>query len=93
MKRNNAGKNMWLRAQTTNQKYKQNVQTQDTGGIQAYLYVTYDTVKGYVSTIILLIEGGGSEPSVSYVSSNRIQLETFGLLPGEKIMSINLSNE
>ena len=42
MKPNNAGKHMWLRAQTANKKLKQNVETQDVGGIQALsvLYIT-----------------------------------------------------
>ena len=42
MKPNNAGKGMWLRAQTANQKSKQNVETQDADGMQALsvLYMT-----------------------------------------------------
>ena len=34
MKPNNAGKEMWLRVQTVNQKLKQNAQTQDGDGMQ-----------------------------------------------------------
>ena len=42
MKRNNAGKSMWQRSQTANQKFKQNAQTQDADGMQAMsvLYMT-----------------------------------------------------
>ena len=36
MKPNNAGKNMSLRAQTTNQKLNQNAQTQDIYGMQVF---------------------------------------------------------
>ena len=36
MQSNNAGKNMWLRAQTANQKLKQNAQTQDADGMQDF---------------------------------------------------------
>ena len=67
MKLNNTGRNMWLRAPTGNQKLKQNAQTQDVDGVQAFFSVIYDAVKSYISTIILLIEGG-SEPPSSYVS-------------------------
>ena len=35
MKPNNAGKGIWLRAQATNQKLKQNAETQDADGMQA----------------------------------------------------------
>ena len=41
---NNAGKSMWLSAQTTNQKLKQNAQTQDADGMQAFVCAIYDTV-------------------------------------------------
>ena len=34
MKRNNADKDMWQRAQTANKKFKQNAQTQDADGMQ-----------------------------------------------------------
>ena len=42
MKPYNAGEDMWLRAQTANQKLKQNAQTQDADGMQAMsvLYMT-----------------------------------------------------
>ena len=42
MKPNNAGKCMWLRAQTENEKFEQEAKTQDTGGMQAVfmLYMT-----------------------------------------------------
>ena len=36
MKPNNAGKNIGMRAQTLNQKLKQNTQTQDFDGKQAF---------------------------------------------------------
>ena len=39
MKPNNAGKNMSLRPQTANQKFKQNSQTQDADGMQAFFSV------------------------------------------------------
>ena len=42
MSRNNAGKDMWLRAQTANQKWKQKIQTEDSNGIQV-LSVVYMT--------------------------------------------------
>ena len=44
MKPNNADKNIWLWAQTANQKLKQNAQTQDADGLQAFFCVIYDTV-------------------------------------------------
>ena len=42
MKPNNAGKDIWQRVQTVNQKLKQNAQTQDVDGMQAMsvLYMT-----------------------------------------------------
>ena len=65
---NNAGKNIWLGAQTANRKLKQNVQTQDANGMQAILCVIYDTVRGYISTITVLIEWGwGSELPAPYI--------------------------
>ena len=45
MKPNNAGKDMWLRDKTANQKLKQNVQTQDADPLQAFLCVIQDTVR------------------------------------------------
>ena len=41
VKPNNSGKDMWLLAQTANQKLKQNAQTQDVDGMQAFpvLYI------------------------------------------------------
>ena len=56
MKPNNAGKNMWLRAQTTNRKLKQNAQVQEVDGMQYFFFVKYDTVRGYNSTKMLLVE-------------------------------------
>ena len=50
MKPNNAGKNIWMRAQTLNQKLKQNAQTQNVDGRVAFFCVIYDTIKGYIST-------------------------------------------
>ena len=35
MKPSNSGKDMWLQAQTANQKLKQNAPTQDADGMQA----------------------------------------------------------
>ena len=49
MKPINTGKNMWLRAQTANQILKQNAQTQDPDGKQAFFCVIYDTFKGNIS--------------------------------------------
>ena len=42
MKPNNAGKNMWLRAETENQNQKQNAQTLDADGMKTFstVYVT-----------------------------------------------------
>ena len=60
VKPNKAGKNMWLRARIANQNLKQNVQTQDADGMQAFFCVTYDTARGNISTPILLI--GSSVP-------------------------------
>ena len=42
MKPNNAGKDMWRRAEIANQKLKQNAQTHDADGLQAMslLYMT-----------------------------------------------------
>ena len=57
MKPNNAGKNRWLRAQTATQKLKRNAQIQDADGMQGFFLVIYRTVRGNVSTIILLVGG------------------------------------
>ena len=67
MKSNNAFKNMWLRAETVNQKLKNNAQTQDAYGIQAFPSAMYDIAREHISTKKLLIGGGGggSEPSSS----------------------------
>ena len=42
MKPNNAGKEIWLRARTENQKLKQNAKTQKADGMEAFsvLYMT-----------------------------------------------------
>ena len=61
MKPNKAGKHMWLQAQVANQNMKQNGQTQDADGMQAFFCIIYDAVRGYISTPILLI--GDSEPT------------------------------
>ena len=61
MKLNNARKNMWLRAQTANQKFKQNAQIQDADGMQVFFSVIYDSVRCYTSTKILLMGGGGHQ--------------------------------
>ena len=58
IKPNIAGKNIRLRAQTLNQKLKQNAQTQDDDGVQAFFYVIYDTFRGHISTLILFMGGG-----------------------------------
>ena len=68
MKLNNAGKNIWLPAQTENKKLKQNVQIQDAGGMQVFFCVLFDTGRGSFSTIILLV-GGTCHPPTLYVSS------------------------
>ena len=60
MKPNKAGKNMWLRAQMVNQNLKQNSQTQDADGMQTFCCVIHDTLRGYISTLLLLI--GVCEP-------------------------------
>ena len=41
MKPNNAGKNIWLRAQTANQNFTQNAQTQDADGMQVFFLSVY----------------------------------------------------
>ena len=46
MKPNNAGKPMWLLAQTANQKLKQSAQIQDADGMQVVICVIFDTVSG-----------------------------------------------
>ena len=63
MKQNNAGKNMWLWAQTVNQKFQQNAQTQDADGMRTFFCVICDTVRGYIFFKNTIIRGGGSEPS------------------------------
>ena len=60
MKPSNAGTGMWLWAQTANQNLKQNVQIQDADVMQAFFCVIFDTVRGYNSTVILLVEVGPS---------------------------------
>ena len=40
MKPNNSGENMWLRAEAANQNLKQNTQTQNADGMQAF-FVSY----------------------------------------------------
>ena len=54
---NNADNNMSLWAQTVSKKLEQNAQTQYTEGMQAFSRVIHGTVRGYISTIILLKEG------------------------------------
>ena len=46
----NAGKTIWLRAQTLKQKSKRNAQTQDADGSQAFFCVLYDTFRGHIPT-------------------------------------------
>ena len=58
MKPNNAGKNMWLRVQTVNQKLKHNAPTQGADDVLAFSCVMHDTVRGHISTILLLIRRG-----------------------------------
>ena len=48
---------MWLRAETANQNLKLNAQTRVSDCIQTIFFVIYDTVTGYISTIILLPRG------------------------------------
>ena len=67
MKPNNAGRDMWLRAQTVNQKFNENVQTQDTY-VMLYLcfvFAKYDTATGYISRIIDFMGGRGGESEFS----------------------------
>ena len=47
-KPNKAGKNKWLWAETANQNLKQNAQTQDAYGMQAFFRVIYDTVTSHI---------------------------------------------
>ena len=54
-----------MRAQTLDQKSKQNAHTQDADGRQAFFCAIYDTFRGHISTLILL--KGGSEPPSRYV--------------------------
>ena len=51
MKPSNAGKDMYLRVQTTNQKLKQHARTQYANGMQAvsFCYIT-DRARGYILT-------------------------------------------
>ena len=51
VKPNNAGKGMWPRAQTANQKFKQFGKTQDVGGMPALSVL-------YISTILNSMGGG-----------------------------------
>ena len=44
MKPNNTGKEMWQRAQTANQKLKQNAQTHDADSMQAISVLYYMTL-------------------------------------------------
>ena len=62
MKPNKAGKNMWLRAQIENQNFKQKTQTQDAHDMQTFLCVIYDTVRGYISQLVLLIWAPSAQP-------------------------------
>ena len=63
MKPNKANENMWLRAQISKQNLKQNPQTQDADGMQTFFCVIYDTVRGYISALTLLIGAPSSKPS------------------------------
>ena len=51
MKPNNSGDDMWLRAQTANEKLKEDAQTQDAAGMQDMSVFTMAHT-GYISTII-----------------------------------------
>ena len=68
MEPNNASINLWLLAQTANQKMKQNSQIQDADDMQAFFCVKFDTVMAFVSTIILS-EVVVSEPRAPFVSA------------------------
>ena len=65
MQPNNAHKNIWLSAQTLNQKLKENAQTQDAYGRQAFLCVIYDIFRAHISTLILLL----ADPPSCFVSA------------------------
>ena len=73
---NYAGKDIWLRAQTLNQKLRQNAQTRNADGKQAVFCVINDTFGGHISTLILLM-GGGSEPPTRYVSSEHFKTKAI----------------
>ena len=55
MNPNNAGKDMWLWAQTANQKLKENGQTQGANGMQALSVLCMTQLDGYILTIIRCI--------------------------------------
>ena len=69
MKASNAGKVMLLRAQITNQNLKQNAETQDVYRHASLVCIIYDTVTGYISTIIHFMGWVVSEPSAPHVSA------------------------
>ena len=62
MKTNKVGKNMWLRAQKANQNLEHNAQTQDGDGMHIFFFVIYDTVRDYISTLLLLIGAPSPQP-------------------------------
>ena len=66
MNLNNADKNMRLRAQITNQKLKQNAQTQDADGMQAFFCVKNDAISGYISTTVRLMRREVPSPRPPY---------------------------
>ena len=59
---------MWLRAQATNKKIEI--------GMQVFFCVKYDTVRGYISTIILLVKEGGLKRKLLGIS-RRLHLVRF----------------
>ena len=70
MKPKNAGKDMWLRAQTVYQKLKQKVQLQDADSIDAFSVL-------YMTQSLNFMEGGvGAEPSAPHVSAEAPALDT-----------------
>ena len=62
MKPSKAGENMWLWTKIANQILKQKAQTQDSDGMQTFSCVIYDTVRGYLPTLILLIGAPSPQP-------------------------------
>ena len=72
MKPNDAGKNKSLQSQTANQKYRNETCRHKMLKLCKLINVLYMTVKGYISKIILLLEGVGSETSVPHVSAEAL---------------------